>query len=119
MATRMKIAPSLYRSAAAPTAAGPTMPPTPNRSRAALKPVEGRSRKTSELRTEGSALMNITPDPKRTADAATAANYPGATPRSPAAPRVTSVAARVRRSPKRATASPVASPENPKTPSAT
>ena len=117
---RRKLPPSPYRSAAAPTAAGPAMLPAPNRSRAALKPVEGRSRKASELRTEGSALMNITPDPKRTADAATAANYPGATPRSPAAaPRVTSVAARVRRRPKRATASPVPSPENPKTASVT
>ncbi len=53
------------------------MLPTPKRSRAALKPVEGRSRKMAELHTESSALMNITPDPKRTAEAATAGNEPG------------------------------------------
>ncbi len=101
-ATTRKIPPSPYRSAAAPTTADPAMLPTPNRSRAALKPVDGRSRKTAELHTDSNALMNITPDPKRTAEAATAGNDPGARPRSPAAtPRETSVAARVRRSPKR------------------
>ena len=82
---RRKISLSPYRSAAAPATAGPATLPIPNRSRVALKPVEGRSRKTSELHTESSALINIVPDPKRIADAATAGNDPGARPRSPAA----------------------------------
>ena len=112
-----KTASSPKLSAREPEAAGPTTHPTPKRSRAALKPVEDRSRKTAELHTDRMALMTITPAPKSTADAPTAGGQPGAITGNPAAtPRAASATESTRRRPKRATASPVSKPAKPAIP---